>query len=153
MDETSECNPAVVPSRRRASKKAVSLPRCSAFGWEQGGRVIEAQALRLASWSWRRWNRTCRLFHLAGPDKVSRLGSEMAEVDAREAQRRDRSSPQAQKHLSSSIPHPLPLFDHDRNLLADVLHDAIHLDVIPIEPERVLELAGDAVDAVEGEGH
>lgn len=77
----------------------------------------------------------------------------MAEVDAREAQRRDRSSPQAQKHLSSSIPHPLPLFDHDRNLLADVLHDAIHLDIIPIEPERVLELAGDAVDAVEGEGH
>ena len=51
----------------------------------------------------------------------------------------------------SLLAHPLPLIDQDQGLRSDVLDNGIHLDVVPVEAEGVLELGGYAVDSVEGE--
>ena len=45
-----------------------------------------------------------------------------------------------------------PLLEQDHRLLPGILDDGIHLDVVPVVAERVLELGADALDAVEREG-
>ena len=47
--------------------------------------------------------------------------------------------------------NPPPLPEETDDFVADILDQAIHLDIIPIQAERVFELAGDAIDTVEGE--
>ena len=51
-----------------------------------------------------------------------------------------------------SLPNPLPLIHEHEDLGADILDDVVHVDVDLVAAEGVLELGGDAVDAVEGEG-
>ena len=59
----------------------------------------------------------------------------------------------AHKQLpSSSTPtNPLPLLNHNRNLLPDILDDTVHPDIILIEPKWILQLTRYAVDTIECE--
>lgn len=55
------------------------------------------------------------------------------------------------KHVPSRLPHALPLLHQHRNFAPSILDDKIRLDIVAVVAKRVLELGGDAVNAVEGE--
>lgn len=59
--------------------------------------------------------------------------------------------PLLNKHFSFAATHPLPLLQQHGDLIPDVLHDEIHLDIIPSVTEWILEPTPDAVDTVERE--